>query len=307
MRQKLKSSFLEKAKLGEYQLIPLPMDASFRSYDRVRSEGQTFILMDSPPDKESTKSFIEVAQLLLKHNFKAPQIIHIDEENGFLLLEDFGHVRIKDELIAKSAQEEAIYLSIINLLSGLQQNVNAEALPSQSEALLLAGIETYLDWYCVLKEQELSSADRANYLSKWQNLLSTLPDLGRVIVLRDFHVENLMSLPDGEIGVLDFQDAAHGHPAYDLVSLLQDARYQVSLKLEQKMLDAYLVLNPGLNREQFITSYNILGAQRNLRILGVFARKALRDNQNKYLELLPRVEGYLARNLEYLKIDLRAV
>lgn len=302
MRQKLKSLFLEKARLGGYQLMPLPMDASFRSYDRVESGGKTFILMDSPPDKESTKSFVEVAQLLLKHNFKAPQIFHIDEENGFLLLEDFGNVRIKDELIAKSAQEEAIYLSIINLLSRLQQNVKADDLPQQSEAILLAGIETYLDWYCRLKDQDLLKEDRESYLARWRYLLSTLPDLGKVIVLRDFHVENLMSLPSGDIGILDFQDAACGHPAYDLVSLLQDARYDVPLALEQKMIDLYLELNPDFDREQFLASYNILGAQRNLRILGVFARKALRDNQNKYLELLPRVEGYLARNLECLKV-----
>lgn len=300
MRQKLKSSFLQRAGLGDYKLISLPVDASFRSYDRVKTKDTSFILMDAPPEKESTEAFVDIARLLSSHNFKSPEIFQIDSENGFLLLEDFGHVRIKDRLIEQPEAQEKIYKNIINLLSDMQKKVKADHLKKQDLDLLLKGIETYVDWYFAFEEQKLSAADKALYLAKWQKLLAVLPDLGQVIVLRDFHVENLMHISENEIGILDFQDAVVGHPAYDLVSVLQDARHEVSEELEKKMIDLYLQLNPHFDKEQFLFSYNILGAQRNSRILGVFARKFLRDGQDKYLEFMPRVQNYLDRNFRLL-------
>ncbi len=301
MRQKLKSSFLETSGLKDYKLISLPLDASFRSYDRVQTEDKSFILMDAPPEKESTKTFVEIARLLSFHDFRAPEIFHIDSDNGFLLLEDFGHVRIKDRLLESPESQEEIYEDVIRLLSDMQKKVKADHLNEQSLDLLVSGIETYVDWYFAFEGKELSDVEKDRYLEKWYDLLSALPDLGQVIVLRDFHVENLMHIAEGEIGILDFQDAVVGHPAYDLVSVLQDARHEVSEDLEQKMLDLYLQLNPHLDKEQFLFSYNILGAQRNSRILGVFARKALRDGQDKYLELMPRVQNYLDRNFRFLE------
>lgn len=296
MRQKLKSTFLQKAGLEDYQLIPLPVDASFRSYYRVQAKDKSFILMDAPPEQESIEDFIDIAQILSFHKFRAPEIFHTDLENGFLLLEDFGQVRIKDRLLELPQQEADIYEGVVRLLSDLQNNVRADHLNEQSLDLLISGIKTYVDWYFKLEGEELSDEEKDLYLEKWSDLLSALPDLGQVIVLRDFHVENLMCLADGEIGILDFQDAVLGHPAYDLVSVLQDARHDVSEDLEQKMIDLYLQLNPQLDKEQFLFSYNILGAQRNSRILGIFARKSLRDGQDKYLEFMPRVQGYLDRN-----------
>lgn len=300
MRQKPKLAFLQEAGLEDYQLSSLPVDASFRSYDRVQTKDQSFILMDAPPEKESTQAFVDIAKLLSLYNFKSPEIFHIDSENGFLLLEDFGRVRLKDRLIDQPEAKEEIYSDVIRLLSDIQKKVKADHLEAQSLDLLLTGIETYVDWYFALEGQKLSAAEKALYLAKWHKLLSALPDLGKVIVLRDFHVENLMHITEGEIGILDFQDAVVGHPAYDLVSVLQDARYEVSEDLEQKMIALYLQLNPHLDKEQFLFSYNILGAQRNSRILGVFARKALRDGQDKYLKLMPRVQGYLDRNFRFL-------
>ncbi len=300
-RHHLKLKFLKNTNLKDFELHPIPADASFRTYDRVRTSDGDFMLMNSPKEHYSLTPFIEITKLLRSHNLPAPEIYHIDDENGFLLIEDFGSVSIKDLLIESSHMETEIYSKIIDLLTDIQK-IPADHLEHHSLDVMLEGLEVFADWYIPFKTgNPMSIEAKREYLEQWRRILCSLPE-SRTLVLRDFHVENLMHAPgkDGhKIGILDFQDASMGNPAYDLVSLLQDARYDVSLESAKKMIDYYLTLHPEVDRDKFLGWYNILGAQRNSRILGYFARKAKRDGAMKYLEFMPRVLRYLEQNLRH--------
>ncbi|MBP7190088.1 MAG: phosphotransferase [Rickettsiaceae bacterium] len=297
MRNNIKQDFLLRHNLGESLVTELPMDASARSYDRIHSKGRDYILMNCPPDYTSVVPFVEIASLLRSHGLRAPEIFASDEENGFLLIEDFGKQRIKDTLLSKPEAEDEIYSRVIDLLHQVQK-CDTKILEDHDLELLLSGIEVYMDWYPKLIGKDVSEVERRDSLDLWRDKLSFLSETGnKVIALRDFHVENLMDLPSGEIGILDFQDARRGSPVYDLVSVLQDARHDVNDCLEEKMLDYYISSTDLISSSDLAKLYNLLGAQRNLRILGVFARKALRDGQDKYLEFIPRVKRYLDKNL----------
>lgn len=296
MRHKLKIEFLDKAGIGSYDITELPMDASLRSYSRIQSADQSFILMDCPPEYTSITSFANVGQLLNAHSLRSPKMFNMDHENGFILMEDFGNVTIKEFIVNNPEFVTETYRNIIHLLIDIQK-IETQDLEPQNINILLSGIETYADWYL-----NMPMEDRGAYLELWEGRLSSLPNFGKVVTLRDFHVENLMALDSfaKNIGLLDFQDAMLGYPAYDLVSLLQDARYDVPDDLESEMIDYYLTFHPEIDRQSFLYSYHLLGAQRNSRILGVFNRKALRDNNKKYLEFMPLVKRYLDKNLEQL-------
>lgn len=303
MRQKLKEQFLANAGLDDYQIIELPMDASLRKYYRIKKNNESFILMDCPPSYTSIIPFLNIGSLLTKNNLRNPKIFFADNENGFILMEDLGDISIKELLLNNKSSTDQIYRNIIDLLISIQKinvhSIKSPRLETHSTELLLSGIETYLDFYLKLNWEEKKS-----YLNIWGEDLATLPDLGKVLVLRDFHVENLMSLDSSgkDIGILDFQDAIIGHPAYDLVSLLQDARYYVEDDLEEKMIDYYLNLNPNIDRNLFLYSYYLLGIQRNSRILGVFQRKIQQDNHTKYLEFIPTVQKYKAKSIQKLSL-----
>jgi aminoglycoside/choline kinase family phosphotransferase len=297
-RNELKLNFLKSANLLGYELNPIPADASFRTYDRVKIKDKNLILMNSPPEHYSLTPFIEIAELLRKHNLPAPEIFHIDSDNGFMLLEDFGGTSVKDFVLQSPHMQRDIYKKIIELLVDIQK-VGAMHLAHHTTEVMLSGLEVFADWYAPFKTgAEMTEVAKEEYLEKWRNILNKLPNEGRVLSLRDFHIENLMHRGDS-IGLLDFQDATLGSPAYDLVSLLEDARCDVPLELAQEMIDYYLSLSLGLDREEFMQAYSILGAQRNSRILGYFARKAKRDGATKYLEFIPRTLKYLERDLSH--------
>lgn len=306
MRQKLKIEFLDKSRIGSYDIEELPMDASLRSYARIKCDSKSYILMDCPPLYTPITSFVNIDQLLTSHHLRAPKIFNMDHENGFILMEDFGDVTVKEFILNHQHSTRDTYCKIIDLLIGIQK-IDTKTLEEHDTNIMLSGIETYVEWYLNVEGRKESSfmARGDNYLNSWRALLETLPDLGKVVVLRDFHVENLMAL-DGSsknIGLLDFQDAMLGHRAYDLVSLLQDARYDVPDDLEAEMINYYLSYHPKIDRNLFLYSYHLLGFQRNSRILGVFNRKALRDNDDKYLKFIPLVQRYLAKNLEFLNVE----
>lgn len=297
MRDNIKHAFLAQNGFIDYRLNSMPMDASARSYDRVFIKDASYILMNCPPDYTSVIPFIEIASLLRANGLRAPELFAADIENGFLLIEDFGNKRIKDTLLSGDVSDHDTYSRVIDLLHSVQK-CDTQTLEDHDLELLLSGIEVYMDWYPALLGEELSDNQKLDYLNSWREKLSALHSYkNRVIALRDFHVENLMDLPSGEIGILDFQDARISCPTYDLVSVLQDARHDVEDHLEEKMLDYYLSGTDVISSQDLDKLYNLLGAQRNLRILGVFARKALRDRQDKYLEFIPRVKRYLEKNL----------
>lgn len=309
--------FLRAAGWDGAEVRPLAGDASFRRYERVRLGDRRAVLMDAPPEKEDVRPFMLVDGLLRGMGFSAPEILAADPERGFLLLEDLG-----DDLftpLARDPQVEAeIYAAAVDLLAELHGHHPAAVpalrqLPPQDHALLTAGLETFLDWYWPAACGEPAGAAlREGFLQPWRELLEWLRPgdaaaSDEVLVMRDFHADNLLWLPDragtARVGLLDFQDAVLGHPAYDLVSLLDDVRRDVPRPLAAALRSRYLQargIAPGsAAQSRFETGYAILGAQRNIRILGVFVRLWRRDGKGRYLDYLPRVWAMLELSLQH--------
>ncbi|WP_167954362.1 aminoglycoside phosphotransferase family protein [Sphingomonas jejuensis] len=292
------ADFLATAGWPGAAILPLAGDASFRRYFRVRDAGRAAVLMDAPPP-EDPRPFIAVGEQLLAAGLAAPRVLAADLERGLLLLDDFGDAQMKGVVEADPAAEEAIYADAVDLLVHLQRH-GAGALPPYDRDVLLREARLLPEWYAPMTGQ---AVDAAGYDAAWDAVLEPLyqPAARAVVVLRDYHSENIMLL-DGRsgidrLGLLDYQDALAGHPAYDLVSLLQDARRDVPDALEAAMLARFRSATAG--DEAFDAAYHLLGAQRNAKIIGIFARLAVRDGKPRYLELLPRVWRYLERDLNH--------
>lgn len=292
--------FLDSAGWGGASVDPIPGDASFRRYFRLRDNGRKAMLMHAPPPEEDPRPFLDVAHWLAAHGQRAPEIIAEDAEAGWILLEDFGVDRMRDWLDENPEGETNAYAAAIDALAELHRAPPGPFDPYdmaiyQREAALLT------EWYCPAMALRV---DADGYASAWEEALAPLLTRQQpgVTVLRDYHAENIMLLgpaPDGTgaQGLIDFQDALVGHPAYDVVSLLQDARRDVSVELEQAMLDRYIArAAPG---DEFGADYARLGAQRNAKIVGIFTRLWKRDGKARYLAMIPRVWEAMERDLAH--------
>ncbi len=302
-RNDLITNFLQRHGWGQAARKPLADDASFRRYERLTRAGEKAILMDAPPEFEDVRPFVAIARHLQKYGLAAPEIYAEDMENGFLLLEDMGDALFAAVIAADPAQEEPLYGLALDGLVHLHKAPLPDNVSHYDEALLLTELALFVDWYMPsLDGKILSAADRDGFLKIWQDILPPVTGGPACLTLRDYHAENLM-LRDGQtglarLGLLDFQDAVIGHPAYDLVSLLQDARRDVSPALEQDMLDRYIG-ETEQNAQDFRCAYAILGAQRNAKIIGIFTRLYLRDGKASYLDKIPRVWALLERDLAH--------
>ena len=288
--------FLEAAAWGDVAIEPLAGDASFRRYFRIRAEnGATAMLMDAPPPHEDPLPFLHVAKYLCGAGFRAPQILAEDLARGLILIEDFGDDRMREHIDAHPEDEVAIYTHAVDTLVRLAKAPVAQLAAYDATAYLR---ETALlaEWY--LPAMGIAT-DVAEYEAIWRDALAPLCDSKwqQVTVLRDYHAENIMLLSDGEQGLIDFQDALAGHPAYDLVSILQDARRDVSPELEAAMLEHYR--REAAVSPDFDLHYALLGAQRNAKIIGIFTRLWKRDGKERYLSFLPRMWGLLERDLAH--------
>jgi N-acetylmuramate 1-kinase len=277
---------------------PLPGDASFRRYFRIRdgeAEGGTAMLMDAPPPEEDPGPFLDVARWLADHGHRAPAIYAEDRQRGLVLIEDFGADRMRDWLDAHPEAERETYARAIDALVALHRSPAGPFAPYDME-VYQRETGLFTEWWCPAAGIEV---DSSSYAAAWDEALA--PMLPRqnpgVTVLRDYHAENIMLLPGGEQGLIDFQDALVGHPAYDLVSLLQDARRDVAPQLEQAMLEHYLSQVDA--DEHFLADYARLGAQRNAKIVGIFARLWKRDEKQRYLSMIPRVWEAMERDLSH--------
>lgn len=272
---------------------PVAGDASFRRYFRVRDGDRAAILMDAPPPHEDPRPFIDMARWLGERGFRAPTIHAEDLSRGLVLIEDFGDVRMRETVDAEPAREDALYAEAIDLLVALRAHPAAAVAPyDRATCQREAGLLT--EWYCPAIGLEV---DDAAYALAWDTVLEGVDSVRDVTVLRDYHAENIMLLDDGALGLLDFQDALAGHPAYDLVSLLQDARRDVPEPVEANMLARYKAATG--EGEAFDAAYHVLGAQRNAKIVGIFTRLWKRDGKPRYPSLCPRVWGYLERDLAH--------
>ncbi len=289
--------FLIAAGWGEAAIRPLAGDASFRRYFRVVEHDRTAILMDAPPPHEDPRPFISIARWLTGRGFAAPEILHEDLEHGLVLIQDFGDARMRETVDAAPESELRLYEEAVDLLIRLGEHDAADIraydlAEYQREAGLLP------EWYCPAVGL---TVDVQGYVDAWDRALA--PVLGEkrlVTVLRDYHAENIMLVGEESaetLGLLDFQDALAGHPAYDLVSLLQDARRDVAPALETAMLDRYKRITGA--GDAFDVAYHLLGAQRNAKIIGIFTRLWKRDGKPRYPGLCPRVWTYLERDLAH--------
>ena len=273
---------------------PLAGDASFRRYFRVTRGADRAVLMDAPPPHEDPRPFLSVAGWLAERRFAAPRIHAADAEQGLVLLEDFGDVRMRETVDADAGAGPSLYAAAVDLLIELRRHPAAD-LRAYDHAELHREAALFVDWYCPAVGID---PDREAYAAAWDAVFDHALTDTPVTVLRDYHAENLMLVgAQRTLGLLDFQDALAGHPAYDLVSLLQDARRDVEPSIEEAMLARYQAATG--EGGDFLDAYHVLGAQRNAKILGIFTRLWKRDGKPRYPALCPRVWGYLERDLSY--------
>jgi aminoglycoside/choline kinase family phosphotransferase len=289
-------AFLDRHGWGGARIAPLAGDASFRRYFRVHGPAGTAVLMDAPPALEDSLPFLAIGQHLDRLGFSAPQPLAVDLDEGLVLLEDFGDHRVGPVLAQSLERERAIYETAVDILAALHDHPPADV-PPYAAPELLREARLFPDWYL----PAVGVAEGPGYDAVWAPLWPAVLDAPPVLTLRDYHADNLMILDRPGLrglGLLDYQDALAGHPAYDLASLLQDIRRVVSPELEAAMIARYIAARPGIDPAAFRTAYDILGAQRNIKILGVFTRLYVRDGKASYPAFHPRLWELVTRNLQ---------
>ncbi|MGZ3157967.1 MAG: aminoglycoside phosphotransferase family protein [Burkholderiaceae bacterium] len=279
-------------------LRPASADASFRRYFRVDGiDGSTLIVMDAPPPQENVQPFIHVAEIFGATGVSVPHILAQDVEQGFLLLSDLGNTTYLHELNHDTAHK--LYMDAIDALILLQMQSQPGVFPEYDRAMLHRELMLFPDWY-INKHLGVTLTDKqqAELNKIFDALLANNLAQAQVYVHRDYHSRNLMVLPQGNPGILDFQDAVYGPITYDLVSLLRDAYIQWD---EEMVLDwairywegakrAGLPVNPDI--DAFYRDFEFMGVQRHLKVLGIFARLYHRDGKDGYLKDLPLVMEY---------------
>lgn len=332
-RLKALRQFLDGAGYLEAKRLRMPGDASTRSYARLIRDDGVVILMNSPrrPDgpaiydgksysaavhlAEDVKPFVAIANGLRERGFSAPSIRHADLDAGFLVTEDFGTAGfIEGDPPAPIAER---YEAATDMLAALHREPLPEklpvapqrtyAIPSFNADALLVEIGLMLEWYLPDRGAEPSDELRAEFMAMWRDLLAKPAAAATTWVMRDFHSPNLIWLGERQgiarVGIIDFQDAVLGPAAYDLVSLLQDARIDVPEPLELTLLTRYIRArragDDSFDPAQFAELYAIMSAQRNTRLLGTFARLNRRDGKPQYLRHQPRIWTYLSRSLAH--------
>ena len=290
--------FLEACGWSGARIEPLAGDASFRRYFRVTDGERSAVLMDAPPPHEDPRPFVAVAEWLASVGLTAPTILARDLDKGLLLLADLGDSRLRETLDTAPEREWELYEAATDLLVHLHRHPPMAGLPVHGLDQWLDEVMLFTDWYCPALGIEV---DGGRYRAAWTEVLAPVAGdgLGPVTVLRDFHAENVMLVTGREgiahLGLLDFQDALAGHPAYDLASVLEDARRDVAPAIERAMIDRYVAATG--HGEEFERAYWALAAQRNTRILGVFTRLWKRDGKPHYTQFQPRMWGLLERDL----------
>lgn len=294
--------FLTVAGWGGADRLPLAGDASSRSYARLVRGSETAILMSLPEGSEDiVRRFLRVTDWLRMRGYSAPAIIAQDATLRWLLIEDLGDGLIARHLASAPGQAGDLYALAVDFLVDLHKHTPPDFAASLNGAALAGLVDVIPRWYLAgTARPDHAGADRIG--AEIARLYDALGGEETVLSLRDFHAENLVWLPDrigvARLGVLDHQDALAAHPAYDLVSLLQDARRDVPAALETEMVRRFVLATEN-DGDRFTAIYALLGVQRALRIIGVFARLCLVEGRAQYVRLIPREFGYLARDLRH--------
>jgi len=274
---------------------PASSDASFRRYFRVTDSNteKTFIVMDAPPDREDCKPFIHITRLLRSVNVNAPDIISMDLDQGFLLLDDLGNRQYLDYLDETSCDD--LYSDALMALMNMQRI--QEHLPPYNRQRLLDEMGLFEPWY--LKRHlgiRLDHEQKSVLDSIYDVLIESALEQPQVFVHRDYHSRNLMLVDEDNPGVIDYQDAVIGPVTYDLVSLFKDCYIEWPRNKLEHWLDRYLQLTSielAVDRSQFVRWFDLMGVQRHLKVLGIFARLNYRDGKSQYLNDLPLTLKYV--------------
>lgn len=291
---------------GHFEALALlRADASFRRYFRARRNGEPVVIMDAPPEREPVAPFLRIARLLEALGQRPPRIHDEDPEVGFVIMEDLGD-RTFTRALADGEDEAALYERAIDRLVELHRAwprhpaAATPVLPAYDTRRLLDEARLFIDWYAPEQHgHALTEAARGAWEQAWTETLEALPPLEPTLVLRDFHVDNLMIPPEGAgCALLDFQDAVLGSPAYDVVSLLEDARRDVSPAVARDALARYLQATDW-PPAAFHAHYRVLGIQRALKILGIFTRLDRRDGKPDYRRHEPRLQTLVQRGLAH--------
>lgn len=295
-RDQRRAEFVRAAGWGNAGERLLAGDASFRKYFRLIRPRESAVVMDAPPPQEDVRPFVRIAQHLIALGLSAPRILSEDTENGFLLLEDFGDDTFA-RVLAAGGDEAELYARATDVLVQLYDAGERSLLPGLGtyggDALIEAAL-TLPEWYVPeATGRPLPAEDMARYVEAWKECLAALPDGTETLLLRDYHKDNLLWLPDRPgvkaCGLLDFQDAQRGHPSYDLVSLIEDARRDVAPAVHAACLERYISTAGIADAAGFRTGFALMAAQRHARIIGLFVRLLRRDGKPDYLKHLPRV------------------
>lgn len=288
-----RARFVVAAGWGAARVLPLAGDASARRYFRLTDQAGSAVLMDDPSG--DCARFARMTRWLRDRGFAAPAILAEDQAAGLLLVQDLGDDLVARVLQARPDLAPRIYHRITDFLVDLHRHPAPDFVSALDGPMLADQVGLFAEWYPQAVGHPGGAArDIAPAIARLHAELAA--DMAPVLSLRDFHAENLIWNGDAALGLIDYQDAVACHPAYDLVSALQDARRDVDPRIETDCIARYLAAT-GLDRDRFRAAYALLGAQRNLRIVGIFTRLCLRDGKPRYLDFMPRVWDHLQRDL----------
>ncbi|MEI8323995.1 MAG: phosphotransferase [Betaproteobacteria bacterium] len=303
-RELQRRRFLAAAAMDAARCVALPADASTRRYFRVEGGAASVLLMDVPEGDGEFASFIAISKHLCRLGLSAPRVLESDLESGLALIEDFGTLTYSAAL-ARGDDEAGLYRLAVQALVALHRapQALAIALPAFDLSALLEEVELFAHWYAPRSRPGLERERfGARFKALWSEGLSEIALRREALVLRDYHVDNLMLIESrqgfGACGLLDFQDAVIGAFAYDLVSLCQDARRDLAPGLEARLLDLYVASMPDLDAARFERDYWLLAAHRHTKVAGIFERLSQRDGKHSYLRHQGRVLRLLERALE---------
>lgn len=300
------TTFIAQAGWSVAERVAAAGDASFRSYDRViATDGRTAIVMDAPPEKEDVRPFLNVRAYYEDEGYRVPALYAADEEAGLLLLEDLGYTSFSTVLRDAPEKEELLYASACSVLAAkVDAGIKGITIPAYDKVVLLREVNLLTEWFLpLLIKDDVRCAQASDaFLLAFHSVLRDEYMHANVVVHRDFHADNLFWLQEGHgikrVAMLDFQDALKGHPAYDMVSLLEDARRDVSPDVVMLCQEYFLDLT-GWHRDDFLRAYAFFGMQRNAKILGIFTRLCQRDHKPHYLRFMPRVWRHFLHDLEH--------
>lgn len=310
LRRVRREEFMASLKWAGVALLPMQADASFRRYYRLEGAGKPLLLMEDPTDRPPipplvmVEPFMKIAAHLRQLGLHAPGVHHQHIPHGLLIIDDFGddtYTRLFD----KGADPKPLYELAVDVLAHLHRHPerNRIDLPPYDEKHLVDEAMLLLDWYYPkLTGKQPTAEMKLSYAAVWASLFRGFLQEQTTLVLRDYHVDNIMVVPGAKglqaAGLLDFQDALIGPMSYDLMSLLEDARRDVPHELQKHLYDRYMAAMPkDFDRAGFDYSYRVLAAQRHAKVLGIFVRLFVRDGKDRYLKFIPHVHRLFISSL----------